>query len=117
MGAYPNPSKSVFSRYLEDEIYVDKTAVLKYLNQRIGKDSGYVCLTRPRRFGKSMPAARCRLSPSNALSFRPADTNSATTISDHPSPADSIRFLSLFFILHVYSPPIHQQGSNDYEVL
>ena len=57
MGVYLNPNKSVFSRYLEDEIYVDKTAVLKHLNQWIGKDSGYVCVTRPRRFGKSMAAA------------------------------------------------------------
>ena len=57
MGVYLNPSKSVFSRYIESEIYVDKSLLLKFLNSWIGKDEGYVCLTRPRRFGKSMAAA------------------------------------------------------------
>ena len=57
MGTYLNPPKSIFSRSIEDEIYVDKSGLLKYLNQWNGKDSGYVCLTRPRRFGKSMAAS------------------------------------------------------------
>ena len=57
MGVYLNPPKTIFSRYLDDEIYVDKSGIFKHLNQWLGKDSGFVCLTRPRRFGKSMAAA------------------------------------------------------------
>ncbi|MBO4351174.1 MAG: AAA family ATPase [Proteobacteria bacterium] len=57
MGVYVNPPKTIFSRYTEDEIYVDKSGIFKSLNDWLGKDSGYVCLTRPRRFGKSMAAA------------------------------------------------------------
>ena len=57
MGTYLNPPKFLFSRYIEDEIYVDKSGIFKYLNQWLGKDPGYICLTRPRRFGKSMAAA------------------------------------------------------------
>lgn len=57
MGTYLNPPKSIFSRSIESEIYVDKSAMFKYLNQWLGKDEGYICLTRPRRFGKSMAAA------------------------------------------------------------
>ena len=57
MGIYLNPNKSIFTRYIEDEIYVDKSGIFMHLNKWLGKDSGYVCLTRPRRFGKSMAAA------------------------------------------------------------
>ena len=57
MGVYLNPPKSIFGRYLESEIYVDKSGIFKSLNSWLGKDEGYLCLTRPRRFGKSMAAA------------------------------------------------------------
>lgn len=57
MGIYVNPIKTVFSDYVESEIYVDKSGLLKHLNQWVSKDERFVCLTRPRRFGKSMAAA------------------------------------------------------------
>ena len=57
MGVYVNPGKESFSRCVEDEIYIDKSGIFAQLNKWIGKESSYICLTRPRRFGKSMAAA------------------------------------------------------------
>ena len=41
---------------MNDDIYVDKTGLIEYTNNRIGKRNRYVCVSRPRRFGKSMAA-------------------------------------------------------------
>ncbi len=52
-GYYVNPGGSKFQRALNEEIYVDKTMILSELNKLIGRINCYVCMTRPRRFGKS----------------------------------------------------------------
>ncbi len=39
-----------------DEIYVDKSALIEELNKVCGKSRKYVCVSRPRRFGKTMAA-------------------------------------------------------------
>ena len=57
MGVYLNPNKTIFSDYVLSEIYIDKSMLLKHLNGWICRDERFVCLTRPRRFGKSMAAA------------------------------------------------------------
>ena len=41
---------------MNDDIYVDKTGLIEYTNNRIGKRNRYVCVSRSRRFGKSMAA-------------------------------------------------------------
>lgn len=56
MGVYLNPGNAAFCESLKSEIYVDKTGFLAYLNQVIGTEQKNVCVSRPRRFGKSMAA-------------------------------------------------------------
>jgi len=57
MGQYVNPGNDSFaSAVLYSEIYVDKTGMLEYLNQVINSEQRYVCVSRPRRFGKSIAA-------------------------------------------------------------
>lgn len=56
MGKYVNPDNSAFLSSYEDRIYVDKSGLIEYTNQVIGKASGFICNSRPRRFGKSMTA-------------------------------------------------------------
>lgn len=56
MGKYVNPDNSAFMSSYEDQIYVDKSGLIEYTNQVIGKASGFICNSRPRRFGKSMAA-------------------------------------------------------------
>ena len=42
-----------FEKMLNDEIYVDKSMLIEKTNRMIGRRSCYVCITRPRRFGKT----------------------------------------------------------------
>lgn len=56
MGSYLNPGNEGFKRALRSEIYVDKTYMIDYLNSVLDTDNAYVCISRPRRFGKSMAA-------------------------------------------------------------
>ena len=56
MGLYLNPGRRQFEIALASEIYVDKTEMIAYLNSVINTNQRYVCVSRPRRFGKSMAA-------------------------------------------------------------
>lgn len=57
MGIYLNPGNEAFYQAVTDDIYVDKTEMIAFTNQRLNKSSGkYICVSRPRRFGKSMAA-------------------------------------------------------------
>ncbi len=54
MGSYLNPGSARFRGSLKSEIYVDKTGLIERINARIGTEQKYICVSRPRRFGKSM---------------------------------------------------------------
>ncbi len=54
MGLYLNPNADAFQIGLNSEIYVDKSLVLAELNKLACTQGNFVCISRPRRFGKSM---------------------------------------------------------------
>ena len=56
MGIYLNPDHTDFQRSLNSEIYIDKTELIAYTNKKLNTEQGYICVSRPRRFGKSMAA-------------------------------------------------------------
>ena len=56
MGVYLNPGNGLFQMAVNSQIYVDKTALIKYTNKLIGGQQRFICISRPRRFGKSMAA-------------------------------------------------------------
>lgn len=56
MGNYLNPGNVKFRRMIQSEIYVDKTELIRYTNSVIDTLQNNVCVSRPRRFGKSMTA-------------------------------------------------------------
>ncbi len=56
MGIYVNPGNENFKSAVRSEIYVDKTGLLEYTNSVIGTEQRCICVSRPRRFGKSMAA-------------------------------------------------------------
>lgn len=56
MGVYLNPGNDGFRLSVNDDIYVDKTELIAHTNHRIGKRNRYICISRPRRFGKTMAA-------------------------------------------------------------
>lgn len=53
---YLNDSNLAFKKVLNSEIYVDKSSLIAKLNTRIGTDNCCICVSRPRRFGKSVTA-------------------------------------------------------------
>lgn len=56
MGMYLNPSNDSFFEAINSEIYVDKTQLLAYTNKVMQTAQKNICVSRPRRFGKSMAA-------------------------------------------------------------
>ena len=55
MAIYLNTSKPLenYRELVEDEYFVDKSAMIPILNSKISTKGKYICITRPRRFGKS----------------------------------------------------------------
>ena len=51
MGRFVNPDNSAFQVALNSEIYVDKTGLLSSTNKVLATIQGYICNSRPRRFG------------------------------------------------------------------
>ncbi|MDD3403796.1 MAG: AAA family ATPase [Hespellia sp.] len=56
MGYYLNPGNEKFYEAARSEIYVDKTNLIRYTNSVIQTMQKYICVSRPRRFGKSLAA-------------------------------------------------------------
>ena len=54
MGIYLNPDKDSFKEANRSEIYVDKTGLIACTNRFINTEQKFICISRPRRFGKSM---------------------------------------------------------------
>jgi len=56
MGIYLNPTNIKFAGYIKSEYYVDKTDIISFTNRVMGTLGNYICVSRPRRFGKTMMA-------------------------------------------------------------
>ena len=56
MGVYLNPGAAMLRQGRNSEIYVDKSAMIARLNRLVNTERKYACVSRPRRFGKTMAA-------------------------------------------------------------
>ena len=56
MGRYLNPDNTEFEESVNSEIYIDKSMLIEYTNKVLRTQQKYICVSRPRRFGKSMAA-------------------------------------------------------------
>lgn len=56
MGMFLNRGIEEFERAVNSQIYVDKTDMIDFFNGIIDTEQSYVCVSRPRRFGKSIAA-------------------------------------------------------------
>lgn len=54
MGIYLNPNSANFEETLKRPIFVDKTMILKTMNRFMDEQNKYICVSRPRRFGKTI---------------------------------------------------------------
>ena len=56
MGMFLNRGTKEFERSVNSAVYVDKTDMISFFNGIINTEQSYVCVSRPRRFGKTMTA-------------------------------------------------------------
>ena len=56
MGMYLNPGPAMFRQGRNSSTYVDKSMLIAHLNRVLNTERKYACVSRPRRFGKSMAA-------------------------------------------------------------
>ena len=54
MGIYLNPGNENFKEASRAEIYVDKTMLIDVTNRFIENGPKYICISRPRRYGKTI---------------------------------------------------------------
>ena len=54
MGIYLNPNNANFAETVSREIYVDKTMMICEINKIMETGNKYICVSRPRRFGKTI---------------------------------------------------------------
>ena len=54
MGIYLNPNNVLLRQDRKAKIFIDKSMIIAELNQIVDTNGKYVCVSRPRRFGKSM---------------------------------------------------------------
>ena len=56
MGIYLNPQNTLFQNMVNSEIYVDHSLLIENTNKIINTENNKLCISRPRRFGKSTDA-------------------------------------------------------------
>ncbi|MDO4806297.1 MAG: AAA family ATPase [Coriobacteriales bacterium] len=54
MATYLNPGKYAYEEAVRSAVFVDKTPMIRYLNSLVRTRDKYACVSRPRRFGKTM---------------------------------------------------------------
>ncbi len=94
MPFYLNQDNELFAQDINDDIYVDKSMLIKETNDSIRKWRKFMCVTRPRRFGKSMA-----LSMLNAYYSKGCDSR------------------ELFKNLKIYGDPSFEEHLNKHNVI
>ena len=56
MGLYLNRNSVDFQMAINSDIYVDKSMLIQQTNKIVNTEQRFICISRPRRFGKSMAA-------------------------------------------------------------
>lgn len=81
MGMYLNPGNSSFSRILKTD-YIDKTGLIALINKRVDTEHSLICVSRPRRFGKSYAARMLCAYYDSTSDSRPLFDNCAVSKSE-----------------------------------
>lgn len=108
MGIYLNPGNEAFKISVASEIYVDKSGMIAFTNRRLGQEKRFICVSRPRRFGKSMAANMlcayyCRECDSRAL-FEGRKAMKAASFKTHLNQYD-VFFLNVQQFLRAAAEP------------
>ncbi len=96
MGIYLNPDNAAFKKAVKSEIYVDKSLLIAFTNKVMNTLQGNVCVSRPRRFGKSMAANMLVAYYSRGCDSRELFQN--LKIAEHPS---FEKHLNKYNVIHI----------------
>ena len=97
MGTYLNPGNGMFQEALDSRTHVDKSGMLALSNAVVKTSDKYICVSRPRRFGKSMAldmmaAYYCRTCDSRAQ-FEGLAIASDPSFAEHLNRYDVVRLV------------------------
>ncbi len=113
MGIYLNPGNDGFWEAARSEIYVDKTGLIAHTNKCLNTLQKFICVSRPRRFGKSMAlkmlAAYYCCSCDSADLFRGRKIESDASFQEHLNKYDVIYLNMQQFLIRA-----RKQGVTDY---
>ena len=103
MSLFLNSGNDSFQISLNSEIYVDKTGILKHLNRWINTEDRYMCVSRSRRFGKTVTARMleayyCRTCDSHEM-FAPFEIAKDSSFETHINKYEVISFDVQTFML------------------
>lgn len=83
----PNLKYNNFEELTRDKYFIDKTALIGHLNDLIDTTDRFVCITRPRRFGKSINALMLATYYSNSIDakdiFKGLNISKCETYGEH----------------------------------
>ena len=82
-----NAALILYTELTNNEFFVDKSGIIKHFNKRIGTNSKFICITKPRRFGKTsvlnmLGAYYCKAYDSKSL-FDTLEISRADTYEQH----------------------------------
>ena len=110
MGFYLNPDNKGFWKAVRSKIYVDKTGLIACTNELINTEQQYLCVSRPRRFGKSMAlkmlAAYYSRGCDSAALFQGLKIENADTFQEHLNQYDVIFLNMQQFLIESESEPL-----------
>ena len=95
-GIYLNPSNMSFAESLRSEIYVDKSGLIAFTNRKLKTKQKFICVSRPRRFGKTMAAEM--LVAYYSLSCDSREMFSSLSIANDKSYAEHLNKYNVIFL-------------------
>lgn len=107
MGIYLNPGNDAFQEAVNSEIYVDKSMLIAFTNKKTRTSQKNICVSRPRRFGKSMAADMLVAYYSRGCDSRELFQN--LKIAQHPSFAEH---LNKYNVIHLNIPNFLEDAEN-----
>lgn len=113
MGIYLNPDNTDFYNAVNhSQIYVDKTNLIGYTNKILFGEQKYICVSRPRRFGKSMAANMLTAYYSRGCDSRELFSNLKIV------KADSFeKHLNKYNVIHLSIPQFMDEAENVQEMV
>lgn len=108
MGSFVNRGNGSFTSARKSQIYIDKTEILNYTNSVMDTEQCHICVSRPRRFGKTLTAGMLtayysRGCDSEAL-FKDLAIADSPSFKDHLNQYDVIHLDIAYLLVQIKNP-------------